>query len=185
MCSRLRDSAPARPDPRPPTTLAELRELADVARAGGSAALKVLRDLFDRDPDRLIRLAGGDAAEAVRDILPDRAFAKGDVLGREARLRRVDQIRDDLAGPSPTPIEQRLAVRASICWLDCYTADELSLRRGDDPDGPGADHLDRHRDRARKRFISALKGLAVVRKLAVPFLQVNLATNQLIALDPA
>jgi hypothetical protein len=42
---------------------------------------------------------------------------------------------------------------------------------------PQAEYYQRSRDRAHRRFLSALKALALVRRLAVPVLQVNMTSG--------
>ncbi len=41
-----------------------------------------------------------------------------------------------------------------------------------------ADYMDRHRDRAERRYVQAVKALAQVRKLLGPSIQVNIGRNQ-------
>ena len=62
-----------------------------------------------------------------------------------------------------------------LCWLDCHATDleaEVEGRKGADLK-VRAFH-DRRRERAHKRYLSALKVLAQVRKLALPAIQVNI-----------
>ena len=82
-----------------------------------------------------------------------------------------------MEGPAPTPIERLLAERAAICWwlvhrFEYYDADagDRSIRQ--------AEFNQRRIDAAHNRFLSALRTLATVRKLAVPALQVNIGANQ-------
>jgi hypothetical protein len=43
------------------------------------------------------------------------------------------------------------------------------------------EHLEERRDRAHRRFLSAIKALAQVRRLLVPMVQMNVAENQVVA----
>ena len=68
-------------------------------------------------------------------------------------------------------------VRAAICWwqvnrFEHYSADaeDISIRQ--------AEFNQRRIDAAHNRFLSALRTLAAVRKLALPALQVNIGANQ-------
>ena len=47
-----------------------------------------------------------------------------------------------------------------------------------------AEYHERSRDRANKRYLSSIKVLALVRKLAVPVLQVNIAKKQINVAGP-
>jgi hypothetical protein len=163
---------------RAPVSLDEVRTLVQRAQMGDRTAAPRLRVLFDRDPEPLMKLGGGDIAASVKALLVDKDI-DNDILAREARLRQVDRIRDELAGPRPTPIERLLADRAALCWFELHSLDARVIRlRGEDGEGRSADDLDRHRDRAQRRYFAALRTLALVRRLAVPLLQVNVAQNQ-------
>lgn len=162
-----------------PASLDEIRTLVFRAQGGDRTAAPRLRALFDRDPDRLIRLGGGDIAASVKALLVEKAAGSKDILAKEAMSRHVDRMRDELAGPGPTPIERLLAERAALCWIELHGLDAQVIRRRDgDHDGPPVEALDRARDRAQRRYLAALKSLAQVRRLAVPVLMVNLARNQ-------
>jgi hypothetical protein len=91
--------------------------------------------------------------------------------------QELDDLQADLAGPNPTPIEKLLAERASICWLIVHRYEGAYARSS----GWSIDQVDlqqRKIDKAHARFLSALRTLAQVRKLAVPTLQVNIAKNR-------
>ena len=166
------------PPPALPS-LGELKQLAEAAQHGNRPAATRLRELFLRHGEQLVALAGGDLADRVRQVLIRRAVPSDAALERAAFVQRLERIREELAGPAPTPIERLLAERAAVCWLDAYLADLLVAGRfGDELAGTEAANLDRYRDRAHRRYLAALKTLSQVRKLAVPVLQLNLATNQ-------
>jgi hypothetical protein len=100
-----------------------------------------------------------------------------DLAIAEATELRLAEVRDELAGPDPTPIERLLAERAAVCWFlvnryeSVYAnAREQTLRQ--------AAFQQEKIDRAHKRYLSALKTLAAVRKLALPAIQVNIAREQ-------
>jgi len=159
--------------------LGELRQLAEAAQHGNRPAATRLRELFLWHGEQLVALAGGDLAARVKQALIRRAVPSDEALERAALERKLDRIRDELAGPSPTPIERLLAERVALSWLDVHLADLLlAARWGEELGGTHAANLDRYRDRAHRRYLAALKTLSQVRKLAVPVLQLNLATNQ-------
>jgi hypothetical protein len=86
-------------------------------------------------------------------------------------------MRSELAGASPTPLERLLVERVVACWLHLhhleigYSAQEsMSLELGA--------YYQRCLSSAQKRYLAAIKTLALVRKLAVPVLQVNIARKQ-------
>ena len=97
---------------------------------------------------------------------------------KEFMATELRKMRRELAGPDPTPLERLLADRIALCWLqlqyaDCMYAENMggcSLETGD--------YLQRRQDRAHRRFLSAVKTLAQVRKLGVPAIQLNVADKQ-------
>jgi hypothetical protein len=92
-------------------------------------------------------------------------------------------VADELAGPSPSPIERVLADVAATSWLAyrmheahyaaCVTADRLTIAQ--------SAHALRRQDGAHRRLVSTLRTLASVRRLAVPSVQINVARQQQIA----
>src|SRR5262249_5729585 len=106
-----------------------------------------------------------------------RKAAGENLLAREAIDQKLDSIRSELGGPNPTPMERLLAERASLCWFivnwyenSCFNADGWSIAN--------MDLQHRKIDKAHRRFLTAIRTLAQVRKLALPILQLNIARNQ-------
>lgn len=83
----------------------------------------------------------------------------------------------ELAGPSPTPLERLLVERIVASWLQTYHYDILCAQAGNITIDQG-DYMQRRQDRAHKRYLSAIKSLAVVRRLLRPSVQVNIAQQQ-------
>src|SRR5262249_37446886 len=92
---------------------------------------------------------------------------------------KLDLLRAELAGPNPSPVERLLVERVVACWLQVQDADvRYAQAQNDRPSRQHSDFLQRRMDRAHRRYLSALRTLALVRKLAVPVLQVNIADKQ-------
>ena len=81
------------------------REVAELAALG--AALAPLDELADA-------LSGNPASEALRVLLG--RHTSNPVI-REATERKLDQLRAELLGPSPTPLERLLVERVVATWL--------------------------------------------------------------------
>jgi hypothetical protein len=96
---------------------------------------------------------------------------------QEAGPLKLAEVQRDLEGPAPTPLERLLAERAALCWfvLNLY---ETNLFEAGDLTFLQAEFHQRKIDRAHGRFLSALRTLAQVRKLALPAIQDNMAKNQ-------
>lgn len=156
-----------------PGTRLEIRALVERAQKGDRTALPGLRKL----------LAPPGAADALGGNLPDRAvqlllttMAGGNLFFREAVARKVDELRAELSGPSPSAVERLLAERAVCCWLHLYHLEHLYAGKGS-MSLEVAGHYQRCIDRAHKRYLSALKTLSEVRKIGVT-VQLNIARKQ-------
>lgn len=170
------DRAPARRDPE------GVQALLARARQGDASCVPELRELFaDPQFDHLVRVYGSPPDWLTYNLVNP---SSGENLAiREAGLHRLAEVRRELEGPDPSPTERLLAERAALCWWLVHqyeaahaTTKDLTLTR--------AEFQQRRIDRAHGRFLSALKTLATVRKLAIPALQVNIGTNQTNLLGP-
>jgi hypothetical protein len=160
------------PDPTPKIgdLIHDLRKWSDRATRGDKAARTQLRRLLDR-PDclRLFR----DLAGRVRNAVIQKANG-GDWFGVELTKLETDRLRAELLGPSPSAIERLLAERVAIGWLEVNTA-EYQLTVCDSRD---RDHWQQQVNHGNRRFLSALRLLAAVRRLPRPALQVNIGEQQ-------
>jgi hypothetical protein len=138
----------------------------------------LVRKLFEKDQRQggdLLELYGNSYGRARWGLIGN--VAGKDVATQEALRQNINSVRDDLAGPNPTPLERILSERVALCWFDAHETD----RRYVDQSGltfKEAEYHEARRDRAHKRFLAACKTLATVRKLALPALQVNIGANQ-------
>jgi hypothetical protein len=148
------------------------------AARGDESCLPELRALFADGSrgEHLVNHYGSPAAWLESD-LTDQASGSNLAI-REAAETKLAKVRAELAGPNPTAIERLLAERAAICWFlvnryeSVYAlAKDLTIRQ--------AEYHQARIDRAHKRFLSALKTLAMVRKLALPAIQFNVAEQQI------
>jgi hypothetical protein len=109
----------------------------------------------------------GDVAARVLADLAARV-AGGSPGLRAAVAAKVARVRGGLEGPDPSPVERLLAERAAVCRLACYEAD-LACQRFEGTASPRfVTYFERRRDRAQRRFVSAVRAVAVLQKLAVP-----------------
>jgi hypothetical protein len=158
-----------------PTTAAEIRKLLERAHKGDTSTLLVLRKMLENPA--YVDMFGGNLAEQAELSLID--AAAGDNLAfKEALSRKLELLRAELAGPNPTPIERLLAERAVACWLQVQDADVRYAQGQKGCTFAQGEYYQRRMDHAHRRYLSALKTLAVVRKMAVPVLQVNIAKRQ-------
>jgi len=168
------DRAPASTPAALPKDTASLFALADRAQGGDESALPAVRELLNR-PGMVDALAGNVANEAIRALV--RKFAGKNLLVRESVTRKLDQMRAELGGENPSPLEKLLVERIVATWLHLahleavYAGKEsMTLELGG--------YYQRALNAASKRHLSAIRTLAVVRKLALPALQINVARRQ-------
>jgi len=151
----------------------QIQELIQRANGGDESVMPMIRNLLDQAPP-LISFMGGDLAEQAQESLIN-AIAGSQLAMKESLLRKLSQLREDIGGTNPSPIERLLIERVVACWLQLQHADclfaqvkEVSFRQGD--------YMQRHQDRSHRRYLSALKTLATVRKLVMPIqLDVNVS----------
>ena len=147
------------------------------AASGDKSCLPAIREfLADGDRGESYRDAFGSSASWFRQSIIKKAAGE-DVLIQEAIDQKLDEVRSELEGPNPTPIERLLAERASLCWF-IVNSYESGYANASGWNISQADLQHRKIDKAHARFLTALRTLAQVRKLALPTLQVNIAKNQ-------
>jgi hypothetical protein len=158
-----------------PKTKDELVALLKRSQSGDHTALPVVRKMLE-DPANL-RLFGGELAETVAKSFI-KAMGGEDIGFREAMLRKMELLRAELLGESPTPVEKFLVEHIVACWLQVQDADLRAAQNQNNATMAQIDFFQRRMDATNRRFLAAIKTLATVRKLAVPMLQVNIAKKQ-------
>jgi hypothetical protein len=162
---------------KPPAPGQETRELLKRASQGDRSCLPAIRALLaDGDRGRDYLEGDGSSAEWLKQTIVQKA-AVDNVMAQKAIIQKLESIKAELAGPDPTPIGRLLAERTSLCWalVNWY---ENSIQSADGMSIAQADYHQRKIDKAHTRFLSAVRTLAQVRKLALPTLQLNIARNQ-------
>jgi hypothetical protein len=159
----------------------DLQQLVDRARRGDASALPMLREIMQKAPSLVDNLGGNLAEQAEASLI--KAAAGDDLAFKESITRKLELLRAELAGPSPPPLERLLVERVVACWLQVQEAD-IRYSQTKDPSVKWAEYLQRRMTHAHKRYLSAIKTLALIRKLAVPVLQVNIAKKQVNVAGP-
>jgi hypothetical protein len=149
------------------------REIMKRAELGDTSVVPALRTMLREDDDELL-----DAGHLARMALARAASKEGDLLTREIYIRQMEKDAEELAGPNPSPLEKMLAEKVAISRFRCYYYESLSVLQL----GQGTLQIDDHRHkrlaRANRDFLAACKALAQVRKLELPFVQLNVAEKQ-------
>jgi hypothetical protein len=143
---------------------AEWAALLARADTGDGAALAEVKAAFDKAPETWRRIGSGFRRAMEGMVLNT---TEGPVR-QEAARRDLDDLAEDLAGKDAPPLERALAARCALALyeLDCLT--EMAAMAGA---AAGLRHLDliealdRRRQRAHARAMSATRTLALVRRL--------------------
>ena len=158
-------------------TVSELRELTRKAEEGDKKAIPALRKIFDGSPDLAWRLM--DLARIAEHSYIQKLSKDGDLASREVLERQLKAMREEVAGEDPSPLERLLAERIVATWLQIQLFEalyghnmfkDLSIRQGD--------YHQKRLDRAYRRYLSAIRSLAQIRKLG-PSVQINIADKQI------
>ena len=158
----------------------ELLALIDRAQKGDKTALPALQELL-KEP-ALVDALGGDLAKQAQLTLINR-FSGQNLMIRESLTRKLDLLREELAGPNVTPLERLLVERVVACGLHLHVLEMMYVGKESMNLELGS-YFQRSISSAQKRYLSAIKTLAMVRKLAVPVLQVNIAKKQVNVAGP-
>src|SRR5262249_42094722 len=107
-------TAPSAREADVPKTVEEIRTLLKRARAGDESTAPVVRKMLGNPV--VLRMFGGDLATEVITSFTE-AMAGQDVGFREAVSHKLAQLRAELLGDAPTPVERLLVERVVACWL--------------------------------------------------------------------
>ncbi len=162
-----------------PTDPKELTKFLERAQRGDEKTLPILRELLKES--HMVEACGNLARHAEITLIHN--FSGKDLAVREGLQRKLNSIRAELSGPSPTPLERLLVERIGVCWLHLYHLEAVYANKSS-MTLDLAMHYQKCIDRAHRRYLSAIKTLAIVRKLALPVLQVNIAKKQVNVAGP-
>ena len=143
---------------------------------GDDKALTELTTLIDQAPE--IWRSIGDVAQLAQQAQIQQACGK-DLLARRAYQRTLDQMRTELGQPGDGALENLLIEAILTTWLQLGYANAMASQNAGSLSIQWADYYQRRIDKAHRRFLSAIRTLATVRKLAQPAIQVNVAERQL------
>ena len=165
--------------------LGELESLSQKAEAGDKEARKELRRLIRSSSPEVIERASDIGRKAGRMLA--RTAAGGDLLVQEALYAKLDTMRQEVAGESPTPLEVLLTERVVSLWMLTALLEILlagQYQRGAAVDGKRVSpsyiiQQSRILESASRRYLAAIRELARVRKLQAntPAVQFNTQIN--------
>ena len=162
------------------TETSDLAALVRRCEEGDNTALSEARELFDRSPQLWDEV--GDLAVQAERALVESVSGKNELL-KDALYRKLEMLRVELSGPSPSVLERLLVERVMACWLQVYSADVLYAQNLGKLTPSQSEFFQRRQDRAHRRFLSAIRSLAQVRRLLFPAVQVNIGAQQVNAMQ--
>jgi hypothetical protein len=137
-----------------------LNDVLHRAKSGDASALPILRDLVT---SAQVRDETAELIEKYRTAVVH-LVAGDDLVYREIALRDMEQTRNDLSTAASTPLELLLIERIAICKLALYDAEFRAIDARQD--GVEREFFwQAHINRAQRRYLSALKSLALVSRL--------------------
>ncbi len=153
----------------------DLQHAIERAQEGDESALPIIREHLATRDDEYWRLM--DYARVVQSAQVKRYIGKG-LFPQEVINERIRRLRKELQGPEPNPLEDLLIERIISCWLHVnYAEDECAGAAAGDVNLDLAEYKQKRLDRAHRRYISAVKALAQIRKMG-PAVQINVAREQ-------
>jgi hypothetical protein len=162
--------------------LAELRAVSEEAEGGDRSARKRLRRLVRSSSPEVIAEASDMAGRAAWILI--KTISAGEPLMQEALQERMHQMRSEIAGENPTPLEVLLTERVVAGWLLVEVLEGLiSAQYQRDVKAHRVPpnlviQQSRILESATRRYLAAIRELARVRKLqAGAPVQVNTQVN--------
>ena len=139
----------------------KVAELIDRAKQGDASVLPDLRKLLDRDPT--IWKQAADLGHHVEESWIN-MIAGTDLTLAESLRRKLAEMKVELSGDNPSPLERLLIERIGICWLTATYADNV-YAESTECSLPQARFLVQRQQVNHERLVSATKALAQVRNL--------------------
>jgi hypothetical protein len=158
-----------------PQSSDEILQLLERAKAGDETVTEQVREMLTICPEFAESL-GGDLGQITERLLST-AVAGNDIPFREAIKHKMEALRRDLAGPAAIPLESLLVDRIVIFWLQVKMAD-IAQAKGESQTIALERFQLRRQDSANRRYLAAIRTLAMIRKMALPALQINVGQNQ-------
>jgi hypothetical protein len=154
----------------------ELKALMVRAYDGDEGALPKLREILDGAPSLARELL--DPAKIAERSAVGLYSSKEDLVAQEAIPRVLEQMRSELEGEDPTPLERLLVERIVATWLQVQCYETLYAQNATKMTMAWGEHHQKRIDRAHNRHLSAVRALAQVRKIGSA-VQINIADKQI------
>lgn len=168
--------------------LTDLKDLITRGHDGDEEALARMDTVLEQIPS--IARKFGNLNVMVEEGFIERTAANNPFRQKSLRIN-LEHMREDLAGPNPSPLEALGAERVASCWLQLHYAELIYNQELPNMSWEQNEYHQKRIDRLHRRYLSAMRSLAQVRKLLKPKVaQINIGEKQQIntgatALEPA
>jgi hypothetical protein len=139
-----------------------LQAVLELARRGRQEILPKLRAALDEHPE--IWQHYGDLGGLTEQAWLEQ-ISGPDLCMRESMRFRLEALKKDLAGPSPSPLESLLIQRAAVCWLQASHADFIEATTLGSQSIALAQLRLKRMESSQRRLLHAIKTLAMVHRL--------------------
>lgn len=139
--------------------------------------LKGIEGEYSGYADYLVKNSG-DIGAIAEDALIKGVVGR-DLIALEALHKSSGELRGQLGGEDPSPLECLLIQRIVCCWIQANYATAYHAENQDRFTFKQESYQQMRQDRAHQRFLRAIKVLAQVRRLLGPNIQVNVAEKQI------
>ena len=148
--------------------MGRLAELVQRAQQGDLSVLPLLRDALVADP--AVWQQYGDLAAQAQEAWLQLLPGTDHLLAESVRLK-LGALRHELGAEGASPLEKLLIERIVACWLQTHYADALYAQaRGPQSTASVRQELMKRQESSQRRYLAAIKQLALVRKLLKPAL---------------
>ena len=148
--------------------LGRLAELVQRAQQGDLTVMPLLREALVADPS--IWQEYGDLAAQAQEAWLQLLAGTDHLLAESVRLK-LAALRQELGAEGASPLEKLLIERIVACWLQTHYADALYAQaRGPQSTASVRQELMKRQESSQRRYLAAIKQLALVRKLLKPAL---------------
>ncbi len=146
-------------------TREQLDALVAAANSNIPGAIDKLRQVLTDLPEIWQRVGDmGKQAEAAIIVL----IARGDKLIQESLLKQLEQMRSDLHGASPSPMEKVLVDRFVLLWLHAQHVSTAYQIQPETQSIASGRYLSALRESAQRQLNLALQAITTYRKLGSP-----------------
>ena len=156
--------------------LTELKDLIRRGHDGDEEAIAEMDTVLEKIPS--IARKFGNLNVMVEEGFIERIAANEPFRQKTVRVT-LGEMREELAGPNPSPLEKLGAERVASCWLQLHYAELIYNQNAPQMTISVDDYHQKRLDRLHKRYLSAMRSLAQVRKLLKPKVaQINIGEKQ-------